>query len=123
MLRQPDAIELLTPYPAIPADCTRPLSGALEPKRNVKSKNFRHKLLTHRKNGQRNQKCIPTIISYAVLTSSSVVTDDTRFTAHVGWSNVFGFSTVVVAPGTAEDTAPLSINVIHSATAKGAGCI
>lgn len=44
-----------------------------------------------------------------------------RFTAQVGCSNVFGFSTAVGAPGTAEDTAPLSTMTHHSAMERGWG--
>lgn len=42
------------------------------------------------------------------LTSSRLVTDDSCLTAQVGWSNVVGLAAVAVAPGAAEDTAPLS---------------
>lgn len=41
------------------------------------------------------------------LTSSRVVTEETCLTAHVGWSNVWGLSSWTVAPGTADDKAPL----------------
>lgn len=57
-----------------------------------------------------------------MLTSSNAVTDEMSFTAHVGCSNVFGFSTAAGAPGTAEDTAPLSSTIAgHSTTANMSG--
>ena len=55
------------------------------------------------------------------LTSSSVVTEDSCLTAQVGWSNVVGLTTVAVAPGTAEDTAPLLIGATSDSSTTAGG--
>lgn len=48
------------------------------------------------------------IVEMRCLTSSRVVTGHRRFTAHVGWLKVAGISVEVVAPGAADDKAPLT---------------